>query len=126
MDKLGVEEVEALLEEIVASKPDGYKYEQHDGVMADGGYYPTCTYFWKGCADCIIGHLLARLGFGPDDIGYGRIVEGCERGKAEAYRPAIAARFTAEAVVFMQRVQTEQDRDATWRNALNTAKEEMK
>lgn len=119
VEKLDVKEVSALLEDIVASKPEGYMYARHDKTIE----YPACTYFWDNEPDCIIGHLLARTGFTAVSIGYGYINEVCRKSEVpEVYRKDIADRFTDAAVDFMQTVQSAQDSGHTWREALDYAR----
>lgn len=102
-------EVADLLTEIAAAMPPGYRYQKHGS---------SCTYFWADEPDCIIGHLLARVGFtAQDDPGICNIDDACNRGTF-CYSEKISSRFTFDAVRFMQQVQTLQDADVLWVDAV--------
>lgn len=109
-------DVAGMLTEIAAAAPTGFRYtkkpsvdQRHDALV--------CHYFYKGQPDCIIGHLLAKVGFTAADIRDNNcdVMGMCSPWADEGtYRPAIAHRFTAEAVRFMQHVQVDQDAGLPW------------
>jgi len=113
-------EVSAMLMAIAKAAPEGFCYSPRE----EG----ACLYFQDGKPDCIIGHLLAKLGFDesivPEKAG---IFVICSLGRAKdagntlAYTSAIAEMFTADAVIFMHEVQSAQDDGMPWIDAVSNA-----
>lgn len=105
-------EVASMLAEIAQEKPEGYCYPKREGG--------TCLYFYDGQPDCIIGHLLAKIGFTVEDVPQlCSITAICrDHGLPDAYNPLVASRFTTDAVRFMQAVQERQDDGVAWVDAV--------
>lgn len=114
---LGVVEVAALLDEIVAEYPPGHCYEK---VPYPPGFAPGCVYTYEGKPSCLIGILLGRLGYIVNESSHWNVIpiDGlC------ASAPDVAALFDGpEAVQFLRAVQARQDVGYPWDFAVSGAK----
>lgn len=119
-------EVLAVLNQIVASKPEGYRYaddpdtrymSQVYGLSVDKtDQYSTtwCEYFRPdGKPACIIGHVLDRLAIKLpneyNDTPFNQVVD---------IYPPLADLFTDEAVEVLYQTQYKQDMGAAWNVAV--------
>lgn len=114
---LGVVEVAALLDEIVAEYPPGHCYEK---VSYPPGFAPGCAYTYEGRPSCLIGILLSRLGYTVNEFSNNNIItidELCKLSDA-------AALFADGATVdFLREVQSHQDAGKPWDEAVRAAKD---
>lgn len=108
-EPLGVDEVRALLREIVAEFPDGHFYEG-----AEWRGLQTCVYSIEGAPSCLIGHLFHRLNVvvpeWHQNARVARVVPGYASGV-----------FTGDAVLYMTNVQQSQDARLPWAECLELA-----
>lgn len=108
-DPLGVDQVRALLLDIVAEFPDGHHYEP---VPWRGD--KMCVYSVDGRPSCLIGHLFHRLGVVVPEwhqsARVARIVPGYAGGM-----------FTSDAVIYMSNVQQSQDAHMPWADCVKLA-----
>ncbi|MGZ6788349.1 MAG: hypothetical protein ACXVGN_00010 [Mycobacteriaceae bacterium] len=95
---LSVEDVRALLVRAVEEKGADY-------VCSTPGMY---LYFKNGEPSCIVGHVLAYLGFGPEHV-----VEG-----ARAHRLPVLSPLRPMVGLALTAAQGTQDNGATWGEAL--------
>lgn len=65
-DTFGYEEAKQILTELVEEKGADYVYE----------FEEVCSYFVEGAPSCLVGHYLARKGFGPEDVIEGTAATG--------------------------------------------------
>lgn len=107
-------EVLAVLDLIVAEKPEGYTYaDDPNGREFEAGI-PWCEYFRKdGCPACIIGHVLHRLSISvPAHQNALPFDELCD------LNTQIDGLFTAEAKLILRQVQYKQDAGVQWEEAV--------
>jgi hypothetical protein len=111
---IGFEEMADLLNAQVAKYPAGSTYRQ----IADGDH--TCAYFLYDSSTeqhkpaCIVGHLVADLGYGPEDVVEGTI--------ACAVLPRLSRHeFTNDALELATQAQNYQDGDMPWNTAVAQA-----
>jgi len=116
-------EILAILESVVAERPEGFKYEdaypkiQMENWAVGQPTTPTCLYFHEGKPACLVGQVLHRIGFGPDAVIEGKgIIELCRR------MPAIREVLSQQAIEMLGRAQSAQDNERTWQEALDVAR----
>lgn len=64
VESVSAEELERAIREVASENPD---FVYRKAFVDDGP--PICAYFdEEGCPSCLVGHGLARLGMGKDDI----------------------------------------------------------
>jgi len=116
-------EILAILESVVAERPEGFRYEdafprvQMENNLASELMHPTCLYFHEGQPACLVGQVLHRIGFGPDAVIEGKgIMELCRQARA------IREVLSQQAIEMLSRAQSAQDNGATWQEALDAAR----
>lgn len=114
---LGVVEVAALLDEIVAEYPPGHCYVR-PGIGSQDKL--SCVYTFEGQPSCLIGILLKRLGYTIPEASELNVIP--INGVCDVDEE-VAALFDGVATVrFLRTVQSLQDGGLPWVNALNRAK----
>jgi hypothetical protein len=118
-----VAEILAILESVVAERPEGFRYEdafpkiQMENQAAGQPTTPTCLYFHEGQPACLVGQVLHRIGFGPDAVIEGKpIMELCR------LAPAIRGVLSEDAITMLSRAQAAQDNGGTWQEAADVAR----
>lgn len=103
------EQVMSTLRAVVAERPD-FIYE------APGDDTDECVYVHDGAPSCLVGHVMVRLGFDPEEF---EPIEG--QSPFQCQKDLDISRRAADALTAAQ---DKQDMDYTWSDALAAAERE--
>jgi len=124
MEKYGLYDAIEMIDEVVRGH-ESHVYKKHSGSGL------SCHYAWDGQPDCIVGHVLVKVGVTVESLEYGESREvtpgkyamGDASEVLELLRKDGIVEFDDDAQMYLTRVQYHQDDETPWGEAAKLGRE---
>jgi hypothetical protein len=122
MEKFDFEDTLDMLKDVIKDRRD-YVYESHP----EAGL--TCHYVWNGEPDCVVGHVLVKIGISKADLQYGetrdakhgKYSQGSAGNLLQDLRDNGVVWFDRDATTLLGKAQAHQDSGVPWGEAVKYA-----